>query len=104
MADEQSDVSGMPFQFKLHQNYPNPFNPRTDIQYSIPEMSRVSITVFNVLGERIKTLVNEEKRLGSYFVSWDGTNEQQIPVQSGIYFYTITAGKFKETRKMMLLK
>lgn len=104
MVEEQSAVSGMPYQFKLHQNHPNPFNPRTDIQYSIPEMSQVSITVFNVLGERIKTLINEEKQSGNYFVSWDGTNEQQIPVQSGIYFYTITAGKFKETRKMMLLK
>ncbi|MGD9899622.1 MAG: alkaline phosphatase D family protein [Calditrichaceae bacterium] len=104
MADEQSDISGIPYQFKLHQNHPNPFNPRTEIQYSIPEISQVSITVFNVLGERIKTLIKEEKRPGNHLVSWDGTNEHQIPVQSGIYFYTITAGKFKETRKMMLLK
>ncbi len=75
--------------YYLSQNYPNPFNPTTKIKYQLPELSKVKLTVYDVLGREVKTLVNEEKPAGSYEVEFDGTN-----LPSGIYFYRIEAGKF----------
>ena len=85
--------------FKLLQNYPNPFNPSTIIEYSIPKLENVQITLFNTLGEEIKTLVNAEKPAGDYEVEFnsDGLN-------SGIYFYKLKAGDFVQTKKMILMK
>jgi len=85
--------------FLLEQNYPNPFNPSTTIKYQIPEKSFVTIKVYDVLGNELTTLVNEEKPSGSYEVEFDGTN-----LTSGIYFYQLRAGKYVETKKMVLLK
>ncbi|MBE0528719.1 MAG: T9SS type A sorting domain-containing protein, partial [Thermoleophilia bacterium] len=84
---------------ELNQNYPNPFNPKTTINCTIPATSFVSIKVLNVLGNEIETLVNEEKHAGSFKIEW---NAEGFP--SGIYFYSLTAGNFKETKKMILLK
>ena len=81
------------------QNYPNPFNPSTTIKYQIPRQSFVTIRIYDVLGNEIATLVNEEKSIGSYEVEFDATN-----LPSGIYFYRIHAGSFIETKKMILLK
>ena len=89
----------MPLTFNLYQNYPNPFNPSTTIKYSIPELSKVRLTLFNLLGEEITTLVNEEKNAGNYSVEF---NASALP--SGVYFYRIQAGSFVETKKMLLLK
>jgi len=88
-----------PEEFALHQNYPNPFNPTTTIKYQIPELSLVTLKVFDVLGSEITTLVNEEKPVGSYEVNF---NASSLP--SGIYFYKLQAGSFVETKKMMLMK
>jgi len=85
--------------FSLYQNYPNPFNPLTKIKYQIPELSFVSIKVYDVLGNEITTLVNEEKTIGSYEVE---LNAMSLP--SGIYFYRLQAGDYIETKKMVLLK
>jgi hypothetical protein len=90
---------GIPTEFQLVQNYPNPFNPNTTIKYSIPELSFVTIKVFDVLGNEITTLVNEEKPLGSYEVEFDATR-----LTSSVYFYQLKAGSFVETKKMLLLK
>ena len=89
----------VPDKFELLQNYPNPFNPSTIIEYSIPKLENVQITLFNILGEEIKTLVNEEKPAGNYQVEFsaDGLN-------SGIYFYKLKAGDFVQTKKMILMK
>ena len=87
------------FSFSLSQNYPNPFNPNTSIKYQIPEISFVTIKVYDVLGNEIATVVNEEKPAGSYEVEFDA-NE----LASGIYFYKIQAGSFVETKKMVLMK
>lgn len=86
-------------QFNLNQNYPNPVNPTTKIKYSIPKTSKVKLTVFDVLGVGIETLVNEEEPVGIYEVSW---NANGLP--SGIYFYQLRAGEFVDTKKMMLLR
>jgi hypothetical protein len=85
--------------FKLFQNYPNPFNPTTKIKYEIPEMSFVTIKVYDVLGKEIATLVNEEKPYGNFEVEFNGHG-----LASGIYYYRIMAGNFLQTKKMILLK
>jgi len=86
-------------EYELSQNYPNPFNPSSTISYQIPELSFVTLKVYDVLGSEIITLVNEEKVVGSYEIEFDAT---LLP--SGIYFYRLQAGSFVETKKMVLMK
>ena len=85
--------------FELEQNYPNPFNLSTKIKYHLPEISFVTIKVYDVLGNKITTLVNEKKPAGSYEVEFGG-----IELPSGIYFYRLQAGSYVESKKMILLK
>jgi len=92
------DVS-MPGNFFLYQNYPNPFNTSTIISYQLQVSSNLLLEIYDVLGNKIVTLVNEEKQPGTYKINFDGSN-----LSSGIYFYTLTAGDFKSTKKLMLLK
>ena len=88
-----------PSDFSLAQNYPNPFNPITTIQYSIPDRSNVILKVYDVLGNEVVTLINEEKEKGVYSINFDAT-----ALASGIYFYRIQAGSFVETKKMVLIR
>ncbi len=90
---------GTPREFMLAQNYPNPFNPATTIQFSIPRQSRVTLEVFNILGERVSTLVDEERPSGSFTERFDGTK-----LASGVYFYRLKAGDFTATKKFVLLR
>jgi hypothetical protein len=92
-------TSSLPSVFRLEQNYPNPFNPSTTFRYSIPNGSKVIIKVYDILGNEIKTLVNEEKSAGSYELTFNAVN-----LPSGVYFYRLQAGSFVETKKMMLIK
>ncbi|MBK7629244.1 MAG: T9SS type A sorting domain-containing protein [Ignavibacteriales bacterium] len=85
--------------FELAQNYPNPFNPSTSIQYAISNRQFVSLKVYDVIGNEVATLVNEEKPAGSYELHFDANG-----LSSGVYFYTINAGSFIETKKMILLR
>jgi len=85
--------------FNLEQNYPNPFNPNTIIRYQTAEQSNVTITVFNSIGKKIATLLNEVKPKGTYNIEFDGSN-----LSSGIYYFTLQAGPFTDTKKMILLK
>ncbi len=94
----------LPVQYNLHQNYPNPFNPSTTIGYEIPKSSFVSLTIFNVLGEKIRTLVDETKQAGRYSIFWDGKNETGSKAPSGLYFYQLQAEEFACTYKMVLEK
>lgn len=89
----------LPTKFALNQNYPNPFNPTTAINFDLPTKSKVSLKVYNVLGQLVTTLVDEELDAGSYETEWDASS-----TGSGVYFYKIEAGSFVETKKMMLLK
>ena len=98
------DNGRIPSVFELSQNYPNPFNPITTIRYSLHRPSQVSITVFNLLGQEVRTLENGMQSAGMYETTWDGTNQTGGQVASGIYFYRIKAGENVETRKMLLLK
>jgi len=94
----------IPDSYNLSQNFPNPFNPNTNIQYQLPVANHVSLVIYNALGERIRTLVNEEKDKGYYSVSWDGKNDKYKAVSSGIYFYQIKAGDYTKTQKMVFLR
>ncbi len=89
----------LPSDYLLSQNYPNPFNPSTIISYQIPELRFVTIIVYDVLGNEIATLVNEDKQVGSYEVEFDANS-----LSSGVYFYQLKAGSFVETKKMVLMK
>ena len=97
VSDEDNDL--VPQRFSLEQNYPNPFNPVTTISFSIPDESSVTLKIYDVLGNEIAALVNEEKLAGEYEVNFDG-NE----FTSGIYFYQLKAGLYSEIKKMTLLK
>lgn len=89
----------IPTQFALHQNYPNPFNPETKISFDLPEDVNVSLTVYNISGQKIADLVNGEVKAGKHTVNWNATD-----VSSGVYFYRLTAGSFTATKKMVLMK
>jgi hypothetical protein len=93
------DMSGIPAEFGLYQNYPNPFNPITTIRYDLPEQTSVYITIYDLLGRQIITLVNETQEAGYKSIIWDASG-----ISSGIYIYRINAGNFTQTRKLVLLK
>jgi hypothetical protein len=95
----EDQSNGIPSQFILAQNYPNPFNPYTTIRFQVPNSSFVNLKVYDILGNEVATLVNEEKSTGSYEVEFDASG-----LSSGIYFYKLQAGSFVETKKMILMK
>jgi hypothetical protein len=95
----EEETDNLPLRFNLSQNYPNPFNPITIISYQLSAFSNVKLTVFDILGREVTTLVNEEKQPGTYEVKFDATS-----VSSGIYFYRLQAGSFVETKKMILVR
>jgi len=101
---EDVDGVGLPETFSLSQNYPNPFNPTTQINFEIPVRSHVTLTVYNLLGQKVTTLVDKEMSAGRYVADWNSTSDGESKVASGIYFYKLEAGDFIETKKMMLLK
>jgi len=95
----ESSHSGMPEKFMLLQNYPNPFNPKTFIEYQLPKASQVDLSIYNILGQKVVTLVSEKQLAGSYKVDWDATG-----FASGVYYYLIQANEFQQVKKMVLLK
>ncbi len=90
--------------FLLHQNYPNPFNPGTEISYQIPQGTFVRLYVFDILGRRVRTLVDEVQQPGSHLVIWDTLDDQEQSVASGVYIYQLNAGNFSQVGKMLLLR
>ncbi|MBI9070409.1 MAG: T9SS type A sorting domain-containing protein [Melioribacteraceae bacterium] len=94
----------LPFDYKLSQNYPNPFNPSTKISYALPKASFVTLKIFNMLGQEVKTLVSSEQNAGVNIIQWNGNNNFGSKVSSGTYIYTLKAGDFYQARKMILLK
>ena len=96
---KEDDELNSPDEFVLEQNYPNPFNPSTTIKYSISDNSYVTLKIYDILGEEIETLVSEEKAPGSYEVSFNAAD-----LVSGVYIYSLKAGSFAKTKKMILMK
>jgi len=93
-----------PNHFHLYHNYPNPFNPVTTISYNLSEDVLVNISIYNLIGKKVNTLINSQQTAGYKSVRWDGTNEKGLPVSSGIYLYILDAGYFRQTKKMILFK
>ncbi len=94
----------LPEKFTLEQNFPNPFNPETNIKYSIPEATHVSIIIYNAFGQKVTELVNLERDAGLHNVTWHGIDMYGNAVSSGIYFYQMNAGKFSAIKKMIFIK
>ena len=94
----------LPVTYTLHQNYPNPFNPVTRLRYDLAENSLVNITIYDMMGRQVKTLINQTQDAGYRSIVWNATNDYGKPVSAGIYLYQIQAGKYISTKKMVLLK
>ncbi|MFZ1683676.1 MAG: T9SS type A sorting domain-containing protein [Candidatus Zixiibacteriota bacterium] len=94
----------LPGSFALEQNYPNPFNPSTQIQFTLPARSHVSIEIFNLLGQSVRLLVDDTRSAGTYSTGWDGKDDTGKSLATGVYLYRLQTGDFTETRKMILLK
>ena len=86
-----ADQSNLPEEFALAQNYPNPFNPTTTISFDVAEQSQVSIAIFNIMGQKVRTLLNTEKAPGTYQIQWNGQNDYGVRVASGMYVYVLKA-------------
>ncbi len=98
------DVNIVPANYYMAQNYPNPFNPTTNIKFGLPNSGNIKLVIYNVLGQEIKTLINQNLNAGTYNILWNGQNEAGINVPSGVYLYRITSGNFIDTKKMVLIK
>lgn len=94
----------LPTTFAISQNYPNPFNPTTTINYQLPVKEHVKLVLYNILGEKVRTLVNKEQSANYYKVIWNGRNDAGRQVASGIYFYMVNAGEYNAVKKMILLR
>ena len=94
----------LPITYNLYNAYPNPFNPRTTLHYDLPEDAMVNITIYNMMGRQVKTLLNGSQTARYRIIQWNATNNAGQPVSAGLYLYTIEAGKFRQTKKMVLLK
>jgi len=103
-VEQRLQVRELPKEFALLQNYPNPFNPTTRISYQLPQGEQVSLWIFNTLGQKVRTLVNETKAAGSYDVYWDGKDDTGKEMSAGIYIYKIQAGSFTAMKKMQFIK
>jgi hypothetical protein len=103
-VEDQKQEIKIPDSFSLEQNYPNPFNPSTRIIYNLPNSCQVSLKIYRIEGELIRTIKDEYQSAGRHEVLWDGKNEQGAAVSSGVYFYTLYADEFVKARKMVLLK
>ena len=99
-----TDRSVLPKEFTLFQNYPNPFNPVTTIRFAVPRTTIVTLSVFDGLGREVKTIAKGMYDPGEHRIDWNGTDMDNLPVASGLYFYRISAGSFSQTKKMLLLK
>ncbi|MCP4613070.1 MAG: DUF2817 domain-containing protein [Planctomycetes bacterium] len=99
VADEKPERASLPEKFTLHQNYPNPFNPVTIIKYQLPKAEHVRITVYNILGQEVTSLVDSPKEAGYHEIQWDATN-----ISSGIYLYRMTSGNSSRTKRMILIR
>ena len=102
--DNAMKSTNMPSSYALHQNYPNPFNPSTSISFALPEAAEVRLEVFNLLGQRVTTLLNQRLEAGNHTAEWNSQNELGQTVASGVYFYRLETPRFTESKKMVLLK
>ncbi|HJL77794.1 MAG TPA: T9SS type A sorting domain-containing protein, partial [Candidatus Marinimicrobia bacterium] len=98
------NITIVPDGFMVFNNYPNPFNPTTIISYVLPIDASVTITIHDIMGRKVRTLVNSRQTAGFKTIQWNATNDNRQPVAAGIYIYTVQSGEFRQSRKMLLLK
>ncbi len=103
-TDIKEQENNTPESFKLYQNYPNPFNPETVIRYEIPKQGNVQMTIYNSIGQKVRTLLNKSRPAGEYEISWDGRNDSGNLVSTGIYFCRLSSEGYSTIRKMVFLK
>jgi hypothetical protein len=94
----------VPVEFGLEQNYPNPFNPSTQILFSLPQAGKISLTIYNLLGQKIMALVDGPLSAGTHTVSWNGRDARGVQLPSGVYFYSLKTSNFTATKRMILMK
>jgi hypothetical protein len=100
----EDDVSNLPEQFILENNYPNPFNPETNISFTVPNNGNINLTVYNVMGQKVYTIVDGYTRAGNHSVKWNGLDQNSNEVSSGIYFYSLKSDAGSITKTMVLMK
>jgi hypothetical protein len=103
-VEDEEEMAQRPSEFELYQNYPNPFNPGTKIEYALKKTGHVTLYIYNVLGEKVKTLLDQDQHAGFYRIDWDGKNDNGKSVSSGIYLYKLEVNGFSEAKRMLLLK
>lgn len=104
LSTDVTDITELPSSYRLLNNYPNPFNPTTKIAFELPQSENVSLKIYNINGELIRTVTNENLPAGHFEKVWDGKNDFGKEVSSGIYIYRLTAGKFDRSARMVLMK
>ena len=101
--DATVEAKVLPTAYALHQNYPNPFNPSTSLAIDFPNASEYTLTIYNIAGQVVKTFAGQAEA-GTHTVTWDGRDNRNSQVASGVYFYSVEAGEFADVRKMVLMK
>ena len=104
MCIRDSNNIDLPRSYALHNNFPNPFNPETQIRFEIGKQENVQLVIYDLLGRKVRTLVNENYSPGMYVIRWDAMNDNRNPVSSGAYIYRIKAGEFIDHKKMILMR
>ena len=104
MGTQDFDLKAIPLEYALHENYPNPFNPTTTLRFDLPEVSDITLTIYNMLGQRVKTFNMQGTPAGYHSITWDATNDLNQQVGAGVYLYQLQTKDFVKTRKMVLLK
>jgi hypothetical protein len=99
-----TDQNSLPGSFALGQNYPNPFNPSTVIAFELPTPGHINLSIYNVLGQRVRTLIDSRYPPGTHETTWDGRDDSGQPVSSGVYLYRLEATGLTATKKMVLMK
>ena len=99
-----TESEGIPTEFALHENYPNPFNPTTTLRFDLPEVSSITLTIYNMLGQKVRTFNMNDTPAGFHSIKWNAINDYGDPVGAGVYLYQLRANQYLETRKMVLLK
>ena len=99
-----TEGEGVPVEFALHENYPNPFNPTTTLRFDLPEVSDITLTIYNMLGQKVRTFNYQNTSAGYHSIKWNATNDYGDPLGAGVYLYQLQTKDFVKTRKMVLLK
>ncbi len=101
---DENQLDIVPVTTRLYKNYPNPFNPETTISFDLPQRGKVELVVYNLKGQKVKSLINKEIDKGTHKIIWNGRNSQGKEVASGVYYYRLSCGNYTKTNKMVLMK